>query len=73
VVCVARAGQPAAADRRQGSAKLSRRRQKTPELRASLEDKGVRVIVTPEQLTGAIRSDIELTARLMKSLGLKAG
>jgi hypothetical protein len=32
----------------------------------------VRVIVSsPEELASAIRSDIELTAKLVKSLGLK--
>ena len=44
----------------------------TPEVRATLEERGMKVIVSsPEELAASIKSDIELTARLVKQLGLK--
>jgi len=43
-----------------------------PEVRATLEERGMKVIVsTPEELASSIRSDIEMTAKLVKLLGLK--
>jgi tripartite-type tricarboxylate transporter receptor subunit TctC len=42
------------------------------ELHKTLEDRGMKVVVsTPEELAAAIRTDTELTAKLVKTLGLK--
>ncbi len=42
------------------------------EVRATLEERGMKVIVgTPEELASSIRADIEMTARLVKLLGLR--
>ncbi len=43
-----------------------------PDIRATLEERGMKVVSsTPDELAASIRSDIELTARLVKTLGLK--
>lgn len=45
---------------------------KVPDVRATLEDRGMKVIVSsPEELAASIRADIEMTGKLVKQLGLK--
>ena len=42
------------------------------DVRATLEERGMKVIAsTPEELASVIKADIEMTAGLVKSLGLK--